>query len=150
MARQEHLIPVPRRVLPLLAGFAFASVAQAVHEAQRGDRNTAACALRWLRARTDWTRIPLDRRIAVWGSPAPPLEVREEFIGSFEWCCGLLGIDPKDTRKNGLPYREANLRFYLWRGGTANWRLWRQNRPRKDVKHRPRVAAETPAELVCN
>lgn len=137
----DRCIPVPRRVLPLLSGFAFQMIAQAVHEAQRGDRLTAACAIRWLRARTDWSRIPAERRVAAWGSIAPSQEARDELPLTFEWCCQILGIDPEDTRKNGPPYREANLRFYLWKGGLADWRLWRESRRHKRPLTRPPVAA---------
>lgn len=144
MTLQEKQVPVPIQNLPLLAGFAFQMITQAVHEAQRArNRDTAACAIRWLRARTDWTRIPIERRIAAWGSPAPPREAILELPLTFEWCCSVLGVNPEDTRRHGPPYRENNRRFYLWRGGLANWREWRENRGQK---HPPSVPEMRPSD----
>ena len=47
----------------------------------------------WLTARTDWTRH--NRAI-------PPPELRQQFYGSFEWCCRWLDEDPERIRTQGL------------------------------------------------
>ena len=50
-------------------------------------------AFEWLAAKTDWTRRKL--------SPPPP-ELRQQFLGSFEWCATWLGEDPDRVREQGL------------------------------------------------
>ena len=137
--------PVPRHERPLLAGLAAEMIAQSFHVAQRGDtgaqnferltpaerrysRLASAHALRWIRARTNWTRIPLEKRLRAWGSPAPPREVRDEYAGSFDWCCELLNLDPDGTRRNGCPVRPDHKSRWLIRGGLSDWRQWRATR----------------------
>ena len=137
--------PVPRHERPLLAGLAAEMIAQAFHVAQRGDtshqnfgrltpverrysRLASAHAIRWIRAHTNWTRISLETRLRAWGSAAPPREVRDEYAGSFDWCCELLNLDPDETRRNGCPIRADHKSRWLIRGGLANWREWRATR----------------------
>ena len=76
--------------------FARKSIDLAFHAARvtRGGEPTEAAreAVDWIQAHTDWT-----------GKPIPPLELRRQFYGSFEWCCVLLNIDPDHVRRFGLP-----------------------------------------------
>jgi hypothetical protein len=72
-------------------------------------------ALAWIQERTDWTLIPLERRMKEWGAPCPPPEVWCELYGSFEWACNQLGEDPEEVRRNGMPYTKG----YAWCGGTG-------------------------------
>lgn len=66
-------------------------------------------AVDWIMARTDWTKIGIERRLECWNSPAPPIEVRREFEGTFDWCCQWLSEDPDTVREHGLldPFAKA-------------------------------------------
>ena len=147
--RLERAIPVPTNPRPLLAGFAAELILRAFHEASRGShqvltncgplaraksRKDTADALRFIRARTDWSRVDLEKRLRVWGSPAPPFEVRSEFICSFEWACSVLGLNPDEVRRHGPPFGDA--RTFRPAGGLSNWRMWRANRGKKHPLYR--------------
>jgi hypothetical protein len=110
------LIPTHHR--PLIAGLAGRMLALAYYEAQYGAsshldpsaklqqcRQVSAAAIRWIRARTDWTRIPLDKGMALWNSPAPPFDLRADFALSRDWCCRLLDLDP--TERLAIMARQA-------------------------------------------
>ena len=102
----------------------------AIRDAATGDRVEAAHALRWLRARTDWTRLPLAVRMERWGAPVPSPEARAQFVLSADWCLQVLGW-PRSVLTNGLPVARASTRdVFGWGkyGGLRCWRLWRSQR----------------------
>jgi len=133
---------VPRRERTALSGLAAAALCEGFRAAQCfgcweghsgqnqlkafNARRDAAHALRWIRTRSRWTDIDLDKRLRSWGSPAPPKSVRSEYVLSFSWCCEILGLHEAETRRSGLPIRDS----YSTRphGGLANWRRWRSER----------------------
>jgi hypothetical protein len=60
----------------------------------------------WLAVKLDWTTIPLERRLAAWNQPGPPMalrELREAFALSFSFCCRQLGLNEEKVRQHGLP-----------------------------------------------
>ncbi len=67
-------------------------------------------ALDWISARTDWTRIPIEKRMKAWGAPAPPPEIRSELYDSFDFACSVIGEDPDVVRTNGLSVAKPWLR----------------------------------------
>ena len=147
--RQEYLVPVPRRPRPLLSGLAAELILRAFHEAARTrSRKDAAAAILWIRARSRWTDIPLERRLACWGAPAPPREIRQEYALSFSWACEIAGLDEDQIRKNGPPWGDSRTNRPV--GGLLNWRFWRETRGQRRQPTRPQFAADPPAELVCN
>ncbi|HTR24431.1 MAG TPA: hypothetical protein VMI10_10635 [Terriglobales bacterium] len=142
-------------------------IAQSFHTAQRGDvalqnfdrigpggrrnsRLAAAHAIRWLRARTNWTHIPIERRLRAWGAPAPPREVRDEYPLTFSWCCEILNINEDKTRENGAPFRSTHSGKWFARGGLLQWREWRAQRGQKHAVYRDRPCGanrlESPAQ----
>lgn len=143
------LVPNVRR--PLLAGMAAELLCRGFHEAQKGSvqvianssppaiaesRKNTADAIHWIRARSNWTSIPIEKRLAAWGSPAPPMEVRAEYYCSFSWSCEILGLDEEKVRREGPPFQDV--RSFRTQGGLANWRQWRANRGLPDPVYRHR------------
>lgn len=141
------LRPSGRR--PLLIGLAGECLLRAFHEAAKGScqvlahssdvairtsRRDAARSLKWIRLKSDWTTVPLERRLEVWGSPAPPPDVRAEYFLSFSWCCEILGLDENEIRRSGPPF--AGKRTFRPLGGISNWRHWRENRGLPDPMYR--------------
>ncbi len=57
-------------------------------------------AVEWLTVRLDWTRDH---------GPIPPPPLRVEYWLSYEYCCAALGLDPDETRRQGLPRDVATL-----------------------------------------
>jgi hypothetical protein len=126
----DAILPAERDARPALSTMAFWMLIHALHDASRcSNRRVASNAVRWIRARTDWTRIALAKRMERWGAPAPPVDVRTEHVLSFEWCCGLLNLNPERIREHGLP----TTMHHKWlpdAGGLSSWRTWRSNRPK--------------------
>lgn len=126
-------LPVPQRTPPALATLALVTLAYGLRDAQRcRNRLTAANALRWLRARSNWTKVPLAKRLAKWGTPGPPSDVRSEYVLSFSWCCQVLDLDEEQVRQHGLPV--AMGQTWVPRGGLSDWRTWRQHRDTRRIK----------------
>jgi hypothetical protein len=146
-------VPVPITTRPLLRGFAAECILRAFAEAVRGSRpvlencgpearrksrKDAADAIRWIRTRSRWTNVPPERRLARWGSPAPPCEARIEYVSSFSWCCELLDLNEETIRRDGPPF--VGGRTFRPSGGLANWRKWRADRGQKHVIYRDKPA----------
>ena len=90
---------------------------------RRGGKPTQAAidAQIWITTRTNWTRIPIEKRMEKWASPAPPREVRNEYAGSFDWACQNLCLNPDHIRTHGLALAHG-------RGSSQGRETWRRNR----------------------
>lgn len=87
----------------------------------------AQFALGWITTHSNWTRIPLKDRMRRWGQPAPPLELRDEYALTFEWCCQVLNEDPDHVRAHGLPRP-------VCRDKVASTHRWNRARVRRSSK----------------
>jgi hypothetical protein len=106
-------------------------LSSAFRDATGVNRENAAIAIRFIRARTDWSFIPLSRRLAVWGVAGPPVEVRNEgWPLTFEHCARLLGWNPEQLRQQGIPITTSVSELHHWAGtgGLRDWRRWRAER----------------------
>jgi len=75
----------------------------------RGQPTTIALEAReWIEFRSNWTRVPLQKRLEVWGQPAPPPDVRTEYPGTFDWACAWLSEDCDHVREFGLPKKVSS------------------------------------------
>jgi hypothetical protein len=131
----DAIVPAHRGTRPALVSLAIALIGSAFHDACKSrDRMVAAHSLRWLRRRTDWTRLPLDARMKTWGKPAPDVDARNGHALSFEWACQVADLNPDTVRRNGLQWHQHQ----PWhvRGGLSEWRTWRQTRPRPAARRR--------------
>jgi hypothetical protein len=138
----DAIVPAERATRPALTVMAFWLLIHAFHDAsQCRNRLVASHALRWIRAQTDWTRVPLSIRMERWGAPAPPADVRSEYVMSFSWCCSVLSLDEEQTRRHGLPISDASLhcRWLPDASGLSQWRTWHQNRPKPLPRHQRRT-----------
>jgi hypothetical protein len=123
--RHHETRTIPRfRVSPGLL-FARRLIESAMHDALecRDGRPTerALESWEWLTARTDWT---------LRAGPIPPADTRQQFYGSFEWACRVLGEDPDRVRAQGL--RSATHRI----GSSQGRETWTGERVRglQDIK----------------
>lgn len=102
----------------------------------------ARVAYDWLAAPScNWTRIPLQKRMAAWGAAAPPASVRKEYIGTFSWCCDWLGMDEDDIQQHGLPPARNRSQLHV-AGLPAIRAAWAQ--AKRDYQEQQRLAALPP------
>lgn len=141
---QPGHIPTHRR--PLLAGLCARVLEIAYYDCQHStNRTTVAHSLRFIRFRSDWTRVSLKKRLERWGSPGPSAEARAEFVLTHDYCCSVLNLDPEKTRRTGLPVTSKHSQ--LPHGGLSDWRKWRAARmakkrlPKFAKKHEQKKAA---------
>lgn len=91
----------PNPLLWLAREMIWAAFRDAVRLDSCGAPTVEAClAVEWLAADLDWTRR---------NGPIPPQNIREEYVLSFSWCCGWLGLDPAAVRERGLPADAASM-----------------------------------------
>jgi hypothetical protein len=110
---------------PPLQLLAFYLVSQAFKDARGTNRIEAASAIRWLRLRSDYSRV-----VRATGRPIPA-DIRTEYTCQFEWCCVCLEWDPDQVRYSGMPIPDvgsARLRGWSHQGGLKDWRRWRTER----------------------
>jgi hypothetical protein len=114
----------PRPPLQLLA---FQLIQLAFKDARSTNRIEAACALRWLRLRSDYSRMVRALR----GTASA--DIKTAFVFQFDWACHLLDWDPETVRREGMPIDDSGTaKLHRWSGGggLASWRRWRDERRR--------------------
>lgn len=91
-------------------------------------------AIDWIMSRTDWTKLNIAHREDIWSVPPPPLAIRKEFSGTFEWCCQWLDEDPNEVRKIGLSHMRMFNDNTTAGGVSAIWDSWLLARKEHRVK----------------
>jgi hypothetical protein len=107
------------------------------------DRLAVAHSLRWIRARLNWGKIPIQKRLATWGVPGPPEHIRREYPGSFSWACEVACLDEDEIRRRGLDFAKGKHSWLPKCGGLARWREWRAHRPKPEAR---RGCTQDPAD----
>ena len=112
----------PQTPLRLLA---FQLIQLAFKDARGTNRTEAASAIRWLRLRSDYSRVVRAMHCTA------DAEIKTAFVFQFDWAAHLLDCDPDVVRREGLPIRSdgtAKLHGWCDHGGLRNWRQWREAR----------------------
>jgi len=82
-------------------------------------------AVDWIMGKTDWTSLSVDLREELWRQPSPPEEIRQQFYGTFDWCCEALSFNPDEVRSAGLPH--ARLRNSNWKYDSPQRNSYNEN-----------------------
>jgi hypothetical protein len=78
--------------------------ADATHTRNGQPTPEARDALTWIQTDCDWSTSGLN----------PPAELRVGYYGSFEWCCGWLGLNPREVREHGIPFPVCSRSAHEW------------------------------------
>ena len=86
----------------------------AYHDKLSKNAEIASNARVWIEAETNWTRRQ--------NPSIPPPEIRDEYVGTFDWICEHMGEDPDRIRPKGLTRT-----FYV--GSSQGAETWGKNKP---------------------